>query len=45
MNVSRKIVGKIVNNTRHLSVSEAGQFATLFELDADSWIDIQAADK
>jgi len=42
MNLSRKIIGQIVNNTRRLSVSEAGQLAALFELDDDFWINIQS---
>lgn len=43
MTVSRKIIGQIVNNTRRLSVIEAGQLAALFELDDDFWINVQAA--
>ncbi|WLS81169.1 HigA family addiction module antitoxin (plasmid) [Erwinia pyri] len=43
MNVSRKVVGQIVNNTRRVSVTEASELAGLFETDDDFWINVQAA--
>ncbi|WNN47360.1 HigA family addiction module antitoxin [Siccibacter colletis] len=43
MNVSRKVIGQIANNTRRISVSEAALLAALFETDDDFWINVQAA--
>lgn len=43
MNLSRKVVGQIVNNSRRISVAEAATLAALFETDEDFWINVQAA--
>lgn len=43
MNLSRKVVSQIVNNSRRISVAEAATLAALFETDEDFWINTQAA--
>jgi putative transposase len=43
LTLSRKTVNDICKNRRRLSVEEAVQLAELFELDADFWVNLQAA--